>query len=296
MGLTRAQERAAVILLSSGGGNLILAGGGALIVHGLVDRRTEDLDVFTRAAGEAFTDVASRVRSAFEAADYELTPDPQAHLSNDIRTWLVRARRTSGLGRRPEVVKIQICRDNITCAVVPSRLGPLVDPVELGANKILTIYDRPRHRDFDDVARIAPRIGVADMIAVADTKVVTPLDKPTLAMCVRDICRLDDKRFPDPAKAPELRSYFADLADRIEHGRDLSIPTPYEQTWTSKQAPPAPKNGRWRNLEAELANRAEPHTHPLPPAATQSQRCGVPTRSGDPCRNHRGSCPHHRAG
>lgn len=233
-----------------------LAGGGALIAHGLVDRPTDDLDAFTRATGEDFADVANKVRAAFEAANYMVTPDPQSHPSYDVRTWLIQETRTSGRGRRPEIVKIQIYRDSVTRAAASSRLGPLVDAQELGANKVVTIYHRSRHRDFDDVARIAPRLGVADMIAMADTKMVTPIDRPTLASCFRAIRHLDDDRFPDPGKANDLRVYFHALADRLAGGVDLIFPSPYEQIWTPVPPSKAALDDRWKKLQTDLEERA----------------------------------------
>ena len=69
MTLSKGQEHAAIILLSAGADNISVAGGAALIVHGLVDRPTQDLDAFSRPDGNVL-EIAASVTPAFIAAGY----------------------------------------------------------------------------------------------------------------------------------------------------------------------------------------------------------------------------------
>ena len=224
-----------MVLLSAGTGRLNLAGGGALIVHGLVDRPTDDLDSFTTATGEDFAGVVAAAESSFRLLGYEVAPDPNSMDNAEIRTWLVRERKTSRFGRDPEIVKVQICRDTIWQDPVQTRVGPALTPMELAANKILTIQDRPRHRDFDDVARLAPRLGLGNMIALAEEKQFIAVSRGDLANAIRAIRILDDARFPVPDRAQDLKAYFADVASLLENGDDLSIPSPYDPAWVPPQ-------------------------------------------------------------
>lgn len=226
MSLSKAQERAAIIMLAAGAGRLILAGGGAQIALGLVERTTMDLDAFMRPE-ENLTEVTERVRAAFEAANYQIAEDPDAMSSNEIASWLVQEKSTSKGGRPRAIVKIQMCRDTIALDAVSTRYGPTMDPLELGANKILAIYDRYRHRDYDDLARISTVVPMDQMLEVADLKQVPQLERSELAASFRNIGRLRDEGFPVPEVVPSLRRWFVDLADRLDNSGDLDIPSPY---------------------------------------------------------------------
>ncbi|GAA0220973.1 hypothetical protein GCM10009539_02740 [Cryptosporangium japonicum] len=58
---------------------LALAGGGAMIAHGLVDRATHDVDLFTEIDADEAVRVAAALRDTLAAAGLEITPAARPH-------------------------------------------------------------------------------------------------------------------------------------------------------------------------------------------------------------------------
>jgi len=135
MPLSEGQEHAAMILLSAGAGSISLAGGAALIVHGLVDRPTQGLDAFSRPDGNVL-EIEGSVTSAFIAAGYLVEDISEA---NELRTFMASRQRRGTFGRPSRPVKVQIGRDFQLLDAVPSPVGQTLDPLELAANKVLTV-------------------------------------------------------------------------------------------------------------------------------------------------------------
>lgn len=224
MVLSKAQEHAAAILLSAGAGRLSLAGGAALIVHGLVDRPTQDLDAFSRPDGNV-SEIAVSVGSAFVAAGYTVQDVSDV---DELRTLLVSRQSRRALGRPLRPVKVQIGRDFQLLDPVPSRVGQTLDPVELAANKVLTVYDRPRARDADDLARLVPRFGLPRILDLADRKQVEPLSRVELANSFRMLQRIRDQEFPYPAHALGVKVLMGGIAQAVDSGSPLVDSGPYE--------------------------------------------------------------------
>jgi hypothetical protein len=235
MPLSSEQERVALILLSAGAGRLVLGGGGALIAHGLVDRPSDDLDAFADSV-EDFEAVVAAARQGLAGAGYAIDTDP-AGLGDDeseIRTWLVARSRSSTVGRRPPVVRVQLVRDPIVLPTRSTRYGPALDPLELGANKILAIYDRSRARDYDDLARVAGALNLDTMLEVADGKQVERLDRQMLAHQFRNVDRVPPEDFRPEVDLDQLRDWCHRVADAVESGLPLAAMTPPAYA----QAPP----------------------------------------------------------
>lgn len=212
-----------MILLSAGAGRISLAGGAALIVHGLVDRPTRDLDAFSQHDGDV-SGIAASVTAAFTAAGYAVKDISE---SEELRTLLVSRETRRLMGRPVRPVRVQIGRDFQLLPPVPSRVGQTLDPVELGANKVLTVYDRPRARDADDIARLAPRLGFQRMLDIADRKQVEPLDRHQLAHAFRQLQRIKDREFPFPENAAAVKAYMGLIADAVESDSAVFPSGPY---------------------------------------------------------------------
>jgi len=261
MSLSSAQERAAVILLASGTGRIALAGGGALIAQGLVERRTSDLDGFTSAAGQEFTDIVRQARAAFSGAGYRVRDDPNAMNSDEIYSWKISEQSSPGRGRTPDEVKIQICRDVIALPPVPTPLGQMLDPRELGANKVRAIYDRARPRDLDDLARLVSRLPFDDMLGVADQKQVEPLDRRMLADSLRMFQSVDGDRFPDPARAAAVKNFGATLADQLVAGGEGRVVSPYDDQRVQPVSEPRDDDERTTLLNRLAATMPSARSH-----------------------------------
>jgi hypothetical protein len=225
MGLSREQERAAIILLSAGAGQISLAGGAALIVHGLIDRDTKDLDAFTKSLTDDIEQIASRVSAAFEQAGYTARDETN---SPALRRLMVSRSDHNKAGRPARAVQIELGTDYQALPSVPSRLGPMLDVYELGANKILATYDRIRPRDADDIARLVTTLSFDQMLALADSKMVEPLDRPQLAECFRSFGRVHNSEFPSPTSAAAVKQYMHVIASAVQNGTSLSDLGPYQ--------------------------------------------------------------------
>ena len=283
MPLSRAQEHAAIILLSAGAGRISLAGGAALIVHGLVDRTTQDLDAFSRPRGNV-PEIAASVALAFVSAGYAVQDVSEA---DELRTLMVSRQRRRLLGRPLRPVKVQIGRDFQLLEPVPSPVGQTLDPVELAANKVLTVYDRPRARDADDIARLVPRFGLRQMLEVADRKQVEPLVRGALADSFRMLQRIQDREFPYPENAASVKLFMGAIAQSVESGSSLPTRGPY-QLFVQRQ----PNTKTNRGSDGRTGVFAAPNA----PARSRHGRggiCGARTKRGGVCRNPAGSCPHH---
>lgn len=235
MPLSSGQERAAAILLSASGSRMALGGGGALIAHGLVDRDSEDLDAFIDSR-EDFRTVANRVRAAFQGANYEISDNDSLGDPSQILTWYVRPRKTSTRGRPTLPLKIQLLRDPILLDPVPGRYGPMIDPVELGAQKLTVIYEDARPRDYDDLARIATHYRLDRIIEIADERHFQPLDRPTIATTLQQVARMRAADIPEGCGLHALITYYDSVAGPIatgDLGHASSLPTPYSSQWST---------------------------------------------------------------
>lgn len=275
MPLSSGQERAAAILLSASGSRMALGGGGALIAHGLVDRDSEDLDAFVDSR-EDFRTVASRVRAAFQGANYEISDNDSLGDPSQILTWFVRPRKTAPRGRPTLPVKIQLLRDPILLDPVPGRYGPMIDPVELGAQKLTVIYEDARPRDYDDLARIATHYRLDRIIEVADERHSKPLDRPTIAATLRQVARMRAADIPEGCGLQALVAYYDSVAGPIsisDLGHASSLPTPYSPQWppegTSGYEPPADESPPdMAALQRYLLQRSQQrHDRPSGPSA-----------------------------
>ena len=224
MALSREQEQAATIALAAGAGEISLAGGSTLIAHGLIDRTTKDIDVFTATLTADIDLIAERVGSALQAADYTVR---DVSVSAMRRLQVTRGRR-GDLGRRPDEVQIEIGLDYQALPALPSRLGPILDPLELTANKILAIYDRNRARDADDIAHLMTVLPWQRSYEVANLKQVEPMDPALLAESLRRFRLIRDAEFPFPEQARGVKDYMDHLADCVESGAQPSLAGPYD--------------------------------------------------------------------
>ncbi|HEY5881927.1 MAG TPA: nucleotidyl transferase AbiEii/AbiGii toxin family protein [Nakamurella sp.] len=222
--LSAEQERAAVILLSAAAGQISLAGGSALIAHGLIDRQTKDLDAFTSSLGADVVGITDRVADAFRAAGYVVNDDSR---SPALRRLLVTRGAQRSIGRPSRAIQIEIGSDYQALPSLPSRFGPILDPYELGANKILATYDRVRPRDADDIARLVTKLDYTRMLSVADGKMVDRLDREQLAEAFDMFTRVDDSEFPYPDNAAAVKEFMRALAESARGRTRLPALSPY---------------------------------------------------------------------
>lgn len=161
MPLTALQERVAALVgaLPESAG-FVLAGGGALAAHGVLYRSTRDLDYF---AGPAETAAVQRLAAAVQRAAGQ--QGLRIGRERDTETFV-----RFGISDGEERCELDLAIDYRALPPVSTRYGPTLDLRELGANKVLAIFDRAEPRDFIDLAQLTQRFSLGDLVSLAQTK------------------------------------------------------------------------------------------------------------------------------
>jgi hypothetical protein len=182
----------------------LLAGGAALVAHRLIDRPTQDLDLFTHPGGRSVVGA----RDAFEAAAA-------------ARGWVCRRiRDTSDFCRLvvhgTEDLLVDIALDSPPeRPTVMSSLGPTFAPEELAGRKLLALFDRGEARDFADVYRLAGRYGRDRLVAEASS-IDAGFDIGYAAFMLRSLGRFEDQEVPvAPGEVAALREFFAEWSGEL---------------------------------------------------------------------------------
>lgn len=187
----------------------VLAGGAAMAAHGLLDRTTRDLDFFggpTDAA--AVQRLASAVQRAAVGRGLQIQRDRAG-------TAFVRFR----INDQHDETELDLGIDYRALEPAETRYGPALDLRELGANKVLAIFDRSEPRDFIDLAALSERFELEELIALAWQK------DPGLDLAVLDTFMARVRTLPradfehdDPAHEQLLRA-VDDWRSRINNLR-----------------------------------------------------------------------------
>ncbi len=207
------REVAAVALRAAGRHGFALGGGNALIAHGVIDRPTEDVDLFTdREHGVAAA--AGTVEAALRAAGYSAERQDETvwldevfeGMGEQLAEWIV----TAPDGR--EMV-LQMAYFDRGHQPVIMEFGPVLDLHDVLGGKVAALASRAAERDYLDVAAALARgYGVAQLtgLAVALDPGLTAED---FAEAGQRLDRLGDDRFARyglaPADVGRLREQFA---------------------------------------------------------------------------------------
>lgn len=159
-----------------------LAGGAALIVSGVVDRVTKDLDYFTPYPNPVDR-MADAARSALEDAGLEVA----TIRSGDTYTQLV-------VSSGADSTNIDLASDYRLMAAKPTDSGFVLDVQELAADKVLALEARGMPRDYIDFAALNRRLGVEEMCQLAAKK-DTGFDPARLAARLRGFSDLTPEVF-----------------------------------------------------------------------------------------------------
>jgi hypothetical protein len=181
----------------------VLGGGVAWRVNGLVERPTEDVDLFTDTAG-GVTAAAGEVSTALTAAGYRVrhedTDDLFAGMGADLQEFLV------AYGDR--ALRLTLCRLDRHRAPVVMDLGPVMHLDDLVATKVAALVNRREVRDYIDVAAALQRYPLDRILELAHAH-DPALDPDDIADAGRYLDRVDDARFAvyglDAAQVAALR-------------------------------------------------------------------------------------------
>lgn len=203
---------AAVALRAAARYGFALAGGNALMAHGVVDRMTEDVDLFTdREAG--VTAAADAVESALHGAGLEAERrDRTAGLTDifpgmdeGLAEWLVGA--PDG-----EQMMLQLAYFDRGQSPVIMEVGPVLDLEDVVGGKVCALASRAYERDYVDTAAALERYTVAQVIGFA-RRLDPGLTDQDFADAGRRLDHMDDRAFSryalDPRGVARLRQRFS---------------------------------------------------------------------------------------
>jgi hypothetical protein len=167
----------------------VLGGGVAWLVNGLVDRPTEDVDLFTDTAGGVAA-AAGEVATALSAAGYRVVREEGdelfAGMDEELREFVV--------SRDGRALRLTLCRLDRTRSPVVMDLGPVMHLDDLVATKVAALVNRREVRDYIDVAAALDLYPIQRLLVLA--RAVDPaLDPEDVADAGRYLDRLPDARF-----------------------------------------------------------------------------------------------------
>jgi hypothetical protein len=202
---------ARIALRAAAGHGFALGGGNALMAHGIIDRRTEDVDLFT--------DEESGVAAAADAVEAALRnegfrperQDKTAGLADvfygmgeGLAEWIVVAPGGSQMmlqmsyfdrGRKPVIMDF----------------GPVLDLEDVVGGKVCALASRAYERDYVDTAAALQRYTPAQLIALAQ-RLDPGLTSEDFADAARRLDRMPDAAFTalglTPTAVATLRTRF----------------------------------------------------------------------------------------
>ena len=185
-----------------------LAGGAALIVRGLIDRGTQDLDFFATSA----------------AAVADLVPVLEARLEGDGLS-VTRIRDLPGFARLQvaepggEIVQLDLSHDARHGPSEATELGLTLSRDELAADKMLALFGRAEARDFADVAALREIYSADRLIELASAKDLG-FSQERFSESLAAIHRLDEEDFLGTGRTYEdLASQFDAWREQLDQPR-----------------------------------------------------------------------------
>ncbi len=155
------REVATIALRTAARHGFALAGGNALIAHGIIDRPTDDVDLFSDQE-TAVAAAADAVEGALRAAGFEAERRDQAGgledvfygLGDGLAEWVITA--PGG-----EQTMLQMAYFDRTRGPVTMDVGPVLDLEDLAGSKVCALASRVEPRDYVDTAAALQRYTVS---------------------------------------------------------------------------------------------------------------------------------------
>jgi hypothetical protein len=191
----------------------VLGGGNALILHGIVDRYTQDVDLVTN-LGSGVKAAAGAVEDALRAAGLGAERQDQDNgglaelfygFEEGLIEWIV-------TGPDGQQTVLQIAHFDRNRTPVPMDVGPVLNPLDAIASKVRACVTRAEERDVIDVAAALETYTVPQLMDLA-RQLEPGLQDEDFADAGRRLDRLSDKVFARYGLSPEdvarLRERFA---------------------------------------------------------------------------------------
>jgi hypothetical protein len=206
------REIAVIALRAAARYGFALAGGNALIAHGIVDRPTEDVDLFSNQ--EAGVAAAARaVEAALHEAGFRADRrdtsgglgDIFYGMGKEFAEWII----TAPGGQE---TMLQMAYFDRIHGPVTMDVGPVLDLEDLAGSKVCALASRVEPRDFVDTAA-ALRHYTADQLIGFARRLDPGLDDRDFADAGRQLDRMPDGVFARYGLGPQdvawLRNQFA---------------------------------------------------------------------------------------
>lgn len=187
----------------------LVAGGAALLASELIQRPTEDLDLFTATPTTSVTAAKDALVASLADRDVDVV------VIQDGPTFcrLVVSR---PVGEAGEETLVDLAIDSPPHArPTMTVLGPTLAPIELAGRKLLALFSRAEARDFADVYLLANRFGTETLLDEA-AALDPGFDAGVLAQMLGSIRRFEDDEIPLGGEVvPLARKFFMSWADDL---------------------------------------------------------------------------------
>lgn|SRR5487761_838068 len=207
------RQVASIALTAAAEHGFVLGGGNALIMHGIVDRYTADVDLVTNHA-DGVKAAAAAVEDVLQAAGLQTERQNREDglgevfygFDDGLIEWTV-----TGPGGQQALLQITYFERNLT--PVAMDVGPVLNPVDAISSKVRAFVTRAEERDLIDVAAALETYTVSQLITMA-RELEPELQDEDFADAGRRIDRLGDKVFARYGLSPDdvsrLKQRFAD--------------------------------------------------------------------------------------
>jgi hypothetical protein len=205
------REVARVALRAAARHGFALAGGNALIAHGIVDRPTDDVDLFSNQ--EAGVEAAAQaVEDALVAAGFQADRRDQSGgladifegMGEGLAEWII----TAPGGQQ---TMLQMAYFDRTRGPVTMDVGPVLDLEDLAGSKVCALASRVEPRDYVDTAAALRRYTPDQLITFA-RRLDPGLTRRDFADAGRQLDRMPDGVFAryglGPPDVARLREQF----------------------------------------------------------------------------------------
>ncbi|MFC0532497.1 nucleotidyl transferase AbiEii/AbiGii toxin family protein [Phytohabitans kaempferiae] len=207
-------RRLAEIGLTAGGPHgFALAGGHAVAAHGILQRPSEDVDLFADWQRRAdFPAAVDEVITAYRGAGYQVEVDHRT--DTFVRLYLTDPAEPGAQYR------VELVANWRMQPPVQMEIGPVLHADDVLAGKMDALYNRAAARDFLDIdAAITSGRYTLDRLCVLAETVDAGFDRAMFAGMLRYVERFDDEDFAEyglsPTEVASLRARVAAWRDEL---------------------------------------------------------------------------------
>lgn len=187
----------------------VVAGGAGLLASELINRPTEDLDLFTYSPVQTVTQARDTFLKALVRRGWTVT------FLVDTRTFC----RMHVIDRDEEVLVDLAIDSPPSSPPTMTILGPTLVPLDLAGRKLLALFGRAEARDFADVFVLAKRFGKESLLEQA-AEMDAGFDRQVLADMMATLARFADDEIPLPhAVVAVARAFFSTWAEELHNSK-----------------------------------------------------------------------------